>query len=197
VTSLISTIPSELEIVSLAARAQAHMRPSQLPSAVVARSFLSAIECDNIIDEMSVREGYEHDGCGAFTKEAAYPLPESSSLQIVKRAARNLNEYYWNFELDEEPAAWMQTYHAGGSYPRHTDAEPGQSRKLTAVVMLTDHADYGGGSLLIKADPKEYVVSNRRGTIVVFPSWLPHSVDSVTRGIRQTINMGFWGPPFT
>lgn len=143
---------------------------------------------------MERQEHYTRDGCNALTREAPRPLADEFDPVIL--AGLTANATNWEFDLDPYPAAWLQTYESGDDYQLHTDSAPGQMRKLTAVAMLSDESEYKGGDLIIKVMPHDFPAPKSRGTVVVFPSWVLHYVAPVTRGYRQTINLGFWGPQF-
>jgi PKHD-type hydroxylase len=78
----------------------------------------------------------------------------------------------------------------------YTQGAIGFSRKLTSVILLTDPSEYEGGALSLLIYPELIDIPKTRGTMVVFPSWLLHQVSPVENGIRQTLNVGFYGPPF-
>ena len=186
------TFPSQLTLEWAHNRTPAFMRPSMVPYAVSLEGALSAAECENIIRTMERIEPHESDGCDAITRETR----GHAVLDPIEWVARNVNKRYFEFDLDEGGHAWMQTYERGNKYQRHMDGSPGQTRKLTAVAMLTDPDEYRGGALDIFVKPQSFTVPRTQGTIVVFQHWLEHEVAPVTSGKRQTINMGFWGPPF-
>lgn len=173
----------------------AYMRPNDIPMAVVFRGQLGDDECDAIIEHGMMRRSYKVNGCNAKTREC--PRPLDAVLQGIVNCGMAANELYWGFDIDQAPAAWLQTYESGDLYHRHMDASFSQSRKLTAVALLSDPHDYTGGFLTL-FDPHDQACElvNTRGTVIVFPSWTMHEVYEITGGKRQTINMGWWGPPF-
>lgn len=171
-----------------------YMHPNKIPQAAIATAFLTDIQCDYIQEALHPIEPYIRQGCNAETREVPRPLPHVLSPLVI--FARQVNDIFWKHKLDPEPGAWMQTYKEGGSYQLHTDASPGQIRKLTAVAMLTDPAHYKGGDLELIDVRLPVPVPRARGTVVVFPPWTLHQVKSIESGTRRTINLGFWGPPF-
>jgi PKHD-type hydroxylase len=88
-------------------------------------------------------------------------------------------------------------YGVGDGFGWHLDAGGGQTstRKLSMSVQLCDDHEYAGGDLEFCAcsqlDPRR-----RRGTIIVFPSFLAHHVTPVTRGTRYSLVAWAHGPPF-
>jgi PKHD-type hydroxylase len=88
-------------------------------------------------------------------------------------------------------------YAVGDGFGWHLDAGGGQTstRKLSMSVQLCDDDEYFGGDLELCAcpglDPRR-----RRGTIIVFPSFLAHQVTPVTRGTRYSLVAWAHGPAF-
>jgi PKHD-type hydroxylase len=78
-------------------------------------------------------------------------------------------------------------YAEGDFYHWHADlaADVSALRKLSLVVQLTSPGDYEGGELEFFPEPIR--APRERGTIVVFPSYMPHRVLPVTRGVRYSI----------
>lgn len=188
------TIPSFEIIDALMVRYQSGMFQSPRPEAVVLEGYLRDDQCDEILKFGMREEPYEHVHCDAVTRELGFF--GHASLAPIQSAARMANDFLFNFDLSDMPISWLQTYETGGSYQMHTDGAPGQSRKLTAVALLSDPQDYLGGDLEVHAYEDEYLIPRTRGTIVVFVPWVRHRVTPIRAGLRQTINMGFWGPPF-
>jgi PKHD-type hydroxylase len=106
-------------------------------------------------------------------------------------------------------------YENGGTYDWHKDefdlpfgdeAPPpwqGLSRKISVVANLSDPADYEGGQLLFKdtfgreiVDDAEHSRISARGSVVVFPAYIVHTVRPVTRGTRYSLASWIIGPPF-
>lgn len=168
------------------------MRPNVVPYAVVFPGGLSGEECDLIQKNLGVLEPYRVRGCGGVTRETS----SDPSLEPIEVVARAINDLYFGFDLDPGQHSWMQTYLREHKYKLHMDGSPGQMRKLTAVAMLSDPEDYEGGALSLHVHPRRFVVPRQRGTIAVFQHWVLHDVSPILSGKRQTINMGFWGPPF-
>jgi PKHD-type hydroxylase len=110
------------------------------------------------------------------------------------------NNTMWRFNLTgfTEPAQFT-TYHANkeGKYHYHTDiGKDTWFRKISMTIQLSDTKDYDGGDLqfLIAKDP--FSVTKKRGSAIVFPSYLIHQVTPVTRGKRDSLVIWVGGPPF-
>ena len=83
-------------------------------------------------------------------------------------------------------------YENGGKYKWHTDcgAKETSTRKLTAIVQLSDETLYEGGNLefgITDKSGKNYTAPRTRGSIIIFPSFLSHRVTPVTKGRRYSL----------
>lgn len=89
-------------------------------------------------------------------------------------------------------------YGAGDFMSWHTDSSPTETpahrRKLAAVFMLTDPAEYDGGDLVFRDSMT--VSKQPRGTAIVFPCFLPHHVTPVRAGRRYSAVVWYDGPPW-
>lgn len=79
----------------------------------------------------------------------------------------------------------------------------GKVRKLSVTLTLNDPLEYDGGEL--KFDLSQHADSQRfhtledakaQGTIIVFPSFVPHCVTPVIRGVRKSLVVWNLGYPF-
>lgn len=88
-------------------------------------------------------------------------------------------------------------YGLGDGFGWHLDAGGGQTstRKLSMSVQMCDGDEYAGGDLELCACP-QLEPHRRRGTIIVFPSFLAHQVTPVTQGTRCSLVAWAHGPPF-
>lgn len=91
----------------------------------------------------------------------------------------------------------------GGRYRWHQDFGGGASslRKLSLVVQLSDPAEYEGGELRLFTDCDFVPHCNGqpltgRGDAVLFPSWTPHMVAPITKGVRYSLAAWVCGPQF-
>jgi hypothetical protein len=188
------TIPSEEELLLRFKNTPFFMKPNLIPFAVVYEGALAKEYCEGVAKGLTEGvERHEYPGCKAKTREVPWDYLEI--LKPIEDAGKFANEQHWKFDLDIQTAAWMQTYEAGDSYLEHMDGGPASTRKLTAVALLTDPDEYMGGDLLLKPVPDSYTIPRTQGTVVIFPFWMPHLVTPIHSGIRQTINLGYWGPP--
>lgn len=191
----LETIPSMRQLERVTQGMPSYMVPNLMPCAVVLNEHLSAEACDLIVTNCESIPTHSFHGCNAHTRDLPRPLDDS--LWPIMDALLFVNDIFFNFDVHpDEPAAWLQSYGPGNDYKMHADGSPGQSRKLTAVAMLSDQRDYAGGSLVFDVGQTQIAAPSKRGTVVVFPAWINHHVTPIDFGLRQTINLGVWGPPF-
>ena len=124
--------------------------------------------------------------------------------QIIDR----LNSRFYNFDLNGYSFFQYTEYygHELGKYDWHMDAYLGghpneftETRKLSMTLLLNEpDVDFEGGDFEInKGSPTEIdKVELKKGTLIVFPSFLSHRVAPVTNGIRKSIVVLVQGPKF-
>jgi len=91
-------------------------------------------------------------------------------------------------------------YHGSqeAKYDWHHDVDwnndTGGDRKLSVTVQLSDPSDYEGGHFEFMEVEQPLPESRDKGTVLIFPSYLQHSVSPVTSGVRKTLVAWFVGP---
>jgi len=83
-----------------------------------------------------------------------------------------------------------------GHYDWHSDIGEGNTsfRKLSISIQLSD--EYEGGELQFFLDREIVIVPKSIGDVIVFPSFITHRVQPVTKGIRKCLVIWASGPPF-
>jgi PKHD-type hydroxylase len=108
------------------------------------------------------------------------------------------NQQAWRFDVSHSNQTDYLKYDEDGHYHAHVDTfvQPGnnETRKLTILVFLND--DFEGGRLFIQNGHKKYYPPQKAGTALVFPSFMLHGVEPVTKGIRRSIVTWLVGPWF-
>lgn len=76
-----------------------------------------------------------------------------------------------------------------GHYDWHIDAGGGNpsTRKISFTAQLSDPNDYEGCELIINNHGNELIGTKERGSIHLFPSYMPHRVTPVTKGERYAL----------
>jgi PKHD-type hydroxylase len=119
--------------------------------------------------------------------------------------------YQWNYSEDFQ----LTKYKKNQFYDWHKDSwdKPyqnhkvtnfnGRIRKLSAICSLVEPKDFKGGELLFQPrDQRDPTIVQEckeilpRGSIVVFPSFVYHKVNPVTKGTRYSLVSWHLGEPF-
>ena len=109
------------------------------------------------------------------------------------------NKKFFNYDITTIETLQYSIYHEGGFYKDHIDISNISSmgvRKLSFSVMLTDPEEYEGGELLLKISSSPIITPNKKGDIILFPSYVLHEVTPVTKGTRKTLVGWVLGPGF-
>lgn len=110
----------------------------------------------------------------------------------------NANMQAWKFDVTHSNQCEYLKYDVEGHYHAHVDTfmMPNQpeTRKLTVLIFLNDN--FEGGKFFIQNSDKKIYPPQAPGTCLVFPSFLIHGVEPVTKGIRRSIVTWLVGPWF-
>lgn len=167
---------------------------------------LTPEECDDIIKQFVTKEPIDaqvdervDNPKKRKTKVHPIPLTEKSQdlhLKLVDRVARcNMAVYDFNISGIYSDLQLLE-YEEGGHYDWHLDIGAGQAahRKLSVIVQLSDPKSYEGGTVLFKASEVERELPRDQGQIAIFPSFILHKVNPVTKGKRYALVAWVSGP---
>ena len=107
------------------------------------------------------------------------------------------NNRAWKFNVTHANQGEFLKYPAGGRYTAHVDTflNPNEEcRKLTVLTFLND--DFEGGKFFIQDGHEKYYPPQAKGTVIVFPSFLLHGVEDITKGTRYSAVCWLVGPFF-
>jgi predicted 2-oxoglutarate/Fe(II)-dependent dioxygenase YbiX len=112
------------------------------------------------------------------------------------------NAQRWNFDITKANQSEFLKYPAGGGrYKGHIDTFLSKSpenlrecRKLTVLAFLND--DFKGGMFFLQTSDRKIYPPQRKGTVLVFPSFLVHGVEDVEEGERYSVVTWMVGPWF-
>tara|TARA_R100000005_G_scaffold95773_1_gene78694 strand:- start:5361 stop:5981 length:621 start_codon:yes stop_codon:yes gene_type:complete len=140
------------------------------------------------------------------------PWIYNAIIPFVKEANKQAG---WNFEWSMSESCQWTKYSETQHYTWHQDSfhkpynKPttplhGLIRKLSVTVSLEDGDAYEGGDLEFdfrnRSDSSPNVVTSKearkRGSIIVFPSFVWHRVSPVTKGTRYSLVIWNLGRPF-
>jgi predicted 2-oxoglutarate/Fe(II)-dependent dioxygenase YbiX len=104
----------------------------------------------------------------------------------------------WKFNITHANQCDYLKYDVDGHYHAHVDTfmKPDQveCRKLTVLMFLND--DFEGGKLFLQNGYEKTYPPQTAGSCLVFPSFMMHGVEPVTKGIRRSIVTWMVGPWF-
>ena len=114
---------------------------------------------------------------------------------IMYNHALYANEFAeWRFQVGRPEQVQLAAYDINAFYGWHEDWAPLDKtpivRKLSAVLLLSNPEEFEGGQFEFADAPVEM----KRGTLLVFPSFLRHQVTPVTKGLRYSATCWVGGP---
>jgi len=136
--------------------------------------------------------------------------------ELINGIVVETNALHWKWAITGIESMQFTQYGPEQFYTWHADQRrqpydvnsrwPGQTRKISISVNLSDPGDYEGGDFVIE-DPqtppddmskrlKVLKEGRARGSAIIFPSHLYHRVNSVLSGKRCSLVAWFIGPPF-
>ena len=114
----------------------------------------------------------------------------------------------WHFKIEAAENYQVTKYEVGDFYATHIDSlgtngtkrmipdKPNlhnKTRKMSMTLNLNDPSEYEGGELRLFGVGK---LPEEKGRLSFFPSYLPHEVTPVTKGVRYSLVAWFLGPPW-
>jgi hypothetical protein len=99
-----------------------------------------------------------------------------------------VNHQVWQYNITHSNQSEFLMYDVNGKYETHVDTfhqRSNETRKLTVLAFLND--DFEGGKFYIQNSNQRFYPQQTPGTVMVFPSFMPHGVEPVTKGIRYSI----------
>lgn len=110
------------------------------------------------------------------------------------------NDQIWGFDIYSiiDSIQYTEYPEGGGHYDWHIDIGPDtiNHRKISIVVQLSDPKDYEGGDLQIWSGGEFRTVDKKKGSVIIFPSFLMHRVTPVTKGNRKSLVLWMGGSPY-
>ena len=117
-------------------------------------------------------------------------------------AGLDANAQRWKFDITKANQSEFLKYPAGGGrYKGHIDtflskekSNIEECRKLTVLAFLND--DFKGGKFFLQVGHEKMYPPQKKGTVLVFPSFLLHGVEDVEEGERYSVVCWMVGPWF-
>ena len=125
-------------------------------------------------------------------------LPQNVGIgATLTSTGLNANHYWWQYTITHANQTEFLIYKPDGHYNPHVDTfhqHGPETRKLTALAFLND--DYEGGKFFLNANGNLYYPPQTKVTVLVFPSYMIHGVEPVTKGVRYSCVTWLVGPYF-
>lgn len=175
--------------------------------AYVVKKGISDSFCDNLIKEYSKDEvekllpeigGIPGQMDLNIRNVVRVALPMNQGIgATLTSCGLNLNNEKWQYHITHSNQTEFLMYDVNGKYAAHTDTFHylgNDIRKLTCLAILND--DFEGGKFFIQNDETRTYPPQEKGDIIVFPSFMVHGVEPVTKGKRFTVVTWLVGPYF-
>jgi predicted 2-oxoglutarate/Fe(II)-dependent dioxygenase YbiX len=163
--------------------------------------------CDKLIQEYSVPEvKKELPYIGGGNEFVDLDIRNVQRLQLPLYAGigatltaigLQVNHEIWQYHITHSNQSEFLMYDVNGKYEAHVDTfhqRTNETRKLTVLVFLND--DFEGGKFYLANGHKRFYPPQDKGTVLVFPSFMPHGVEPVTKGVRYSVVTWMVGPYF-
>lgn len=169
------------------------------PVSVVVKRLFTARQCEQIINFAETHRRYYHSGGRTSSRSVDiyyfYPTDLEWPFEKIGRAAVERN--VWNFALSGFTYPMrVQQYARGGFTNEHIDFEyeARDLSKITAVVPLVKKQSWTGGR--IEIGNHSHSPSIDQGDCLLFPSFYPHLVTPVKKGLRIILSGWVSGPVY-
>jgi len=182
----------------------------QFDVAYIVKKGVSNNFCDNLIKEYSKDETEKEQ---PFIGEGRDPvaninldirnvlrviLPQNQGIgATLTSCALNINHQFWQYNITHSNQTEFLMYDVNGKYEAHVDTFHqlgNETRKLTCLAILNN--DFEGGKFYIMNSHEKIYPPQEKGDIIVFPSFMVHGVEPVTKGKRFTVVTWLVGPYF-
>jgi hypothetical protein len=125
-------------------------------------------------------------------------LPQNQGIgATLTSCGLNINHQFWQYNITHSNQTEFLMYDVNGKYEAHVDTfhqHSNETRKLTCLAILND--DFEGGKFYIMNSHEKIYPPQEKGDIIVFPSFMVHGVEPVTKGKRFTVVTWLVGPYF-
>ena len=172
------------------------------PHIAVSTGEFSAAECENVFIESARFKGEQGDIDTSDDLEHIRSgkvkglIPDEDNKWLYERIAALFNDFNdkvvhqdWTGYIE---CIQFAEYEVGDHYDWHFDGFEETGRKLSMSIQLAN--GYQGGTLQVGLPSNSVEVGTAPGTAACFPSWMPHTVEPVTKGTRYSLVAWGHGP---
>lgn len=134
-------------------------------------------------------------------EQQVLPINEKGwPLIRILELAKQANNARYKFDMAgflDVDAPMLMRYEKGGHYDWHVDTGNAVChRKLSFTIQLSDSKDYQGGDIEFIGSKVDTKAFRQKGVCIIYPSFLPHRITKVTKGVRHAIVGWIHGPTF-
>jgi PKHD-type hydroxylase len=106
--------------------------------------------------------------------------------QRIVEVLQTTNNARFRFSIYGMDKIQIIRYVTGSFFINHADLAGAHAanRKISLLVQLSDPVDYDGGNVVLA---ERLTVPRARGGGCIFPSWVLHRVEEITRGTRYSL----------
>lgn len=179
---------------------------------LVIENYLTPDECNKIVERGSVlalntatmfsgySQEYRNSRVGWFNR-----FHDSDIVSLIYEAAlifkRNIFNYDINYINDMQFTLYEGTPQNVAKYDWHFDIfynnDSPFDRKISFVLQLSNPYEYEGGDFEFQSPYEEMIPeAKNKGSVILFPSFIPHRVTGVTSGTRKSLVSWVEGPKF-
>lgn len=156
----------------------------------------------NLSNEVDWEEGHTASGLNSDMRSVdliRFSVHRHAWLAGILMYIAKIENRNFGYDISTIGQIELLKYKEGGKYEMHQDVgwfEYPFQRKLTMIVQLSDSDDYEGGDLIFRDDSTEEVTDRIRdkGSIIIFPSMMHHTITPVTKGERLSLVTWIEGP---
>jgi len=164
---------------------------------------------NNYVDKLNLQPGIDEGNIRI--SDLNFINPSNDNKWIFERfnnALDYMNEKYFNFDINGYDFIQYSTYDSSknGRYDFHIDMGLGEmekawieNRKLSVTLLLNEPGiDFKGGDFEFNVcgDNRTIKPTLKKGSLLLFPSFLIHRVTPITKGIRKSLVIWLTGPKF-
>ena len=136
---------------------------------------------------------------------------DASKIEGIQVASYSSGQHYnWHIDGDSDHHAARKLLPSDREPPillneTKDSIFEGLVRKISIIVQLSDGDEYEGGDIYLARPPKDGRLDihgetlpqfRKKGTVIVFPSYVRHKVEPISKGIRHSAVAWVNGPPF-
>lgn len=179
-------------------------------------SYFDQATCDKIV-QLAMKIPSEEPTVGGLTGEATKTLRRSRIRWIREenpdfkflfdeywKLLIQVNRDFFGFSVTHLPPLQFTEYYGSdnGEYKSHQDIfwinDTPRHRKVSIITQLSPRSNYDGGELTFQnlgETPPQNIIE-KQGSVIAFPSFVYHSLQPLTRGVRFSLVGWFEGPKF-